>query len=80
VFENERKAVATPTKADLATNKAAWDKQTKVPEVEASKAVAICEAELIEVKRKNALRLTEKLKAEQLSMATVQYDTQVKKA
>ncbi|OEL19615.1 hypothetical protein BAE44_0019366 [Dichanthelium oligosanthes] len=30
----------------------------------------------MEVKRKNALRLTEKLKAEQLSMATVQYDTQ----
>jgi flotillin len=29
----------------------------------------------MEVKRKNALCLTEKLKAEQLSMATVQYDT-----
>ncbi|OEL37797.1 hypothetical protein BAE44_0001184, partial [Dichanthelium oligosanthes] len=80
VFENEREAIAAPIKADLATNKAAWDKQTKVPEFEASKAVAIRKAELMEVKCKKALRLTEKLKAEQLSMATVQYDTQVKKA
>ncbi|OEL35322.1 E3 ubiquitin-protein ligase SIS3 [Dichanthelium oligosanthes] len=76
VFENEREAIAAPIKADLVTNKAAWDKQTKVPEVEASNAVAIREAELMEVKCKNALRLTEKLTAEQLSMATVQYDTQ----
>jgi flotillin len=78
VFENEREAVVAAAKADLATKKAAWDRQTKVAEVEAAKAVAIREAELqMEVERKNALRLTEKLKAEQLSKATVQYDTQV---
>lgn len=78
VFENEREAVVAAAKADLATKKAAWDRQTKVAEVEASKAVAIREAELqMEVEQKNALRLTEKLKAEQLSKATVQYDMQV---
>jgi len=78
VFENEREAVVSAAKADLATKKAAWDRQTKVAEVEASKAVAIREAELqMEVEQKNALRLTEKLKAEQLSKATVQYDVQV---
>ncbi|KAF8672308.1 hypothetical protein HU200_049507 [Digitaria exilis] len=77
VFENEREAVVAAAKADLATKKAAWDRQTKVAEVEASKAVAIREAELqMEVEQKNALRLTEKLKAEQLSKATVQYDMQ----
>ncbi|RLN39698.1 hypothetical protein C2845_PM01G39450 [Panicum miliaceum] len=75
VFENEREAVVAAAKADLATKKAA---HTKVAEVEAAKAVAIREAELqMEVERKNALRFTEKLKAEQLSKATVQYDTQV---
>ncbi|XP_062204898.1 flotillin-like protein 2 [Phragmites australis] len=78
VFENEREAVVAAAKAELATKKAAWDRQIKVAEVEAAKAVAIREAELqMEVERKNALRQTEKLKAEQLSKATVQYDTQV---
>ncbi|VAI34600.1 unnamed protein product [Triticum turgidum subsp. durum] len=65
-------------KEELAMKKAGWDKQAKVAEVEAAKAVAIREAELqMEVEIKNAMRQTEKLKAEQLSKATVQYDTQV---
>uniref|UniRef100_A0ACD5U5K0 Uncharacterized protein n=1 Tax=Avena sativa TaxID=4498 RepID=A0ACD5U5K0_AVESA len=68
-------------KEELAMKKAGWDKQAKVAEVEAAKAVAIREAELqMEVERKNALRQTEKLKAEQLSKATVQYDTQVQES
>jgi flotillin len=46
VLENEREVVVAAAKADLATKKAAWDRQTKVAEVEASKAVAIREAEL----------------------------------
>ncbi|XP_051177819.1 flotillin-like protein 2 [Lolium perenne] len=78
VFENAREADIAAAKAELAMKKAGWDKQAKVAEVEASKAVAIRDAELqMEVERKNALRLTEKLKAEQLSKATVQYETQV---
>ncbi|VAI34612.1 unnamed protein product [Triticum turgidum subsp. durum] len=65
-------------KEELAMKKAGWDKQAKVAEVEAAKAVAIREAELqMEVEIKNAMRQTEKLKAEQLSKATVQYETQV---
>uniref|UniRef100_A0ACD5TNT5 Uncharacterized protein n=1 Tax=Avena sativa TaxID=4498 RepID=A0ACD5TNT5_AVESA len=68
-------------KEELAMKKAGWDKQAKVAEVEAAKAVAIREAELqMEVERKNAMRQTEKLKAEQLSKATVQYDTQVQQS
>ncbi|KQJ97143.1 hypothetical protein BRADI_3g29040v3 [Brachypodium distachyon] len=78
VFENAREAEVVAAKADLAMKKAAWEKLAKVAEVEASKAVAIREAELqMEVERKNALRQIEKLKAEQLSEAIVQYDTQV---
>uniref|UniRef100_R7W0M3 Flotillin-like n=1 Tax=Aegilops tauschii TaxID=37682 RepID=R7W0M3_AEGTA len=78
VFENAREADIAAAKAELAMKKAGWDKQAKVAEVEAAKAVAIREAELqMEVEIKNAMRQTEKLKAEQLSKATVQYDTQV---
>ncbi|KAF7066623.1 hypothetical protein CFC21_072573 [Triticum aestivum] len=78
VFENAREADIAAAKAELAMKKAGWDKQAKVAEVEAAKAVAIREAELqMEVEIKNAMRQTEKLKAEQLSKATVQYETQV---
>ncbi|CAM0885396.1 unnamed protein product [Alopecurus aequalis] len=78
VFENAREADIAAAKADLAMKKAGWDRQAKVAEVEAAKAVAIREAELqMEVEVKNALCQTEKLKAEQLSKATVQYDMQV---
>ncbi|KQJ97144.1 flotillin-like protein 2 [Brachypodium distachyon] len=78
VFENAREAEVAAAMADLKMKKAGWDKQAKVAEVEAAKAVAIREAELqMEVERKNALRQTEKLKAEQLSKATVQYETGV---
>ncbi|TVU30335.1 hypothetical protein EJB05_21950, partial [Eragrostis curvula] len=55
VFENEREAVVAAAKAELATKKAAWDRQTKVAEIEASKAVALREAELqMEVQDSNA--------------------------
>uniref|UniRef100_A0A0E0M8W1 Flotillin-like n=1 Tax=Oryza punctata TaxID=4537 RepID=A0A0E0M8W1_ORYPU len=78
VYENEREAEIAAAQAGLAVKKALLDKQSKLAEVEAVKAVAIREAELqLEVERKNALRLTEKLKAEKLSKATVQYETQV---
>uniref|UniRef100_A0A0D9XKR4 Flotillin-like n=1 Tax=Leersia perrieri TaxID=77586 RepID=A0A0D9XKR4_9ORYZ len=77
VYDNEREAEIAAAQAGLAMKKAGWEKQSKVAQVEAVKAVAIREAELqMEVERKNALRLTEKLKAEQLSKATVQYETQ----
>ncbi|CAM0956762.1 unnamed protein product [Alopecurus aequalis] len=81
VFENAREADIAAAKAELAMKKAGWDKQAKLAEVEAAKAVAIREAELqMEVERKNAMRQTEKLKAEQLSKATVKYETQVQES
>ncbi|KAM3355149.1 hypothetical protein ACQJBY_025747 [Aegilops geniculata] len=81
VFQNAREADVAAAMTDLAMKKAGWDRQAKVAEVEAAKAVAIRDAELqMEVEIKNALCQTEKLKAEQLSKATVQYDTQVQES
>ncbi|KAK6244213.1 hypothetical protein QUC31_010622 [Theobroma cacao] len=81
VFENQREAELAEANADLAKKKAGWAKEAQVAEVEASKAVALREAELQkEVERMNALTRTEKLKAEFLSQASVEYDTKVQKA
>uniref|UniRef100_A0A8R7U2Z5 Flotillin-like n=1 Tax=Triticum urartu TaxID=4572 RepID=A0A8R7U2Z5_TRIUA len=81
VFQNAREADVAAAMTDLAMKKAGWDRQAKVAEVEAAKAVAIRDAELqMEIEIKNALCQTEKLKAEQLSKATVQYDTQVQES
>ncbi|KAM0863194.1 hypothetical protein ACQ4PT_044752 [Festuca glaucescens] len=58
-IENAREADIAAARAELAMKKAGWE-QAKVAEVEAAKAVAICEAELqMEVERKNAMRQTE---------------------
>ncbi|KAK3157802.1 hypothetical protein QOZ80_2AG0128220 [Eleusine coracana subsp. coracana] len=81
VFENEREAEVAEANAELAMKKAGWQQQAKVAEVEASKAVALREAELqVEVERRNAARQTEKLKAEQLSKAVVDYEMKVQQA
>ncbi|KAL0323659.1 UNVERIFIED_CONTAM: Flotillin-like protein 4 [Sesamum calycinum] len=61
--------------------KAGWAKEAQVAEVEANKAVALREAELQrEVEQMNALTQTEKLKAEYLSKASVEYETKVQEA
>ncbi|XVF56188.1 hypothetical protein PTKIN_Ptkin06aG0098300 [Pterospermum kingtungense] len=81
VYENQREAELAETNADLAKKKAGWSKEAQVAEVEAAKAVALREAELQrEVERMNALTRTEKLKAEFLSQASVEYDTKVQEA
>ncbi|XVF07178.1 hypothetical protein REPUB_Repub06bG0116200 [Reevesia pubescens] len=81
VYENQREAELAEANADLAKKKAGWAKEAQVAEVEASKAVALREAELQrEVERMNALTRTEKLKAEFLSQASVEYDTKVQEA
>ncbi|KAL5229390.1 hypothetical protein ABZP36_028166, partial [Zizania latifolia] len=81
VFENEREAEVTEANADLAMKKAGWQRQAMVAEVEAAKAVAIREAELqVQVVRTNAARQTEKLKAELLSKAVVDYEMKVQQA
>ncbi|KAL9231507.1 hypothetical protein vseg_006730 [Gypsophila vaccaria] len=81
IYENERIAEVAKTNADLAMKKAGWTKDAQVAEVEADKAVKLREAELQkEVEILNALTQTEKLKAEFLSKASVEYETKVQEA
>ncbi|XP_052172863.1 flotillin-like protein 4 [Diospyros lotus] len=81
VFENQREAEVAEANSDLAKKKAGWLKEAQVAEVVAAKAVALREAELQgEVERMNALTQTEKLKAEFLSKASVEYETKVQEA
>ncbi|XP_071708716.1 flotillin-like protein 1 [Rutidosis leptorrhynchoides] len=81
VFENEREAEVAQANAELAMKKAKWTKDSQVAEVEANKAVALREAELQkEVEVMNAFTRTEKLKAEFLSKASVEYETKVQEA
>ncbi|KAH9621358.1 hypothetical protein KSS87_005680, partial [Heliosperma pusillum] len=81
IFENERNAEVAKTNAELATKKAGWTRDAQVAEVEAEKAVKLREAALQkDVEILNALTQTEKLKAEYLSKATVEYETKVQEA
>ncbi|KAH7846899.1 hypothetical protein Vadar_019421 [Vaccinium darrowii] len=81
VFENHREAEMAEANAVLAKKKAGWTREAQVAEVEANKAVALRDAELQrEVERMNALTRTEKLKAEFLSKASVEYETKVQEA
>ncbi|KAF4401362.1 hypothetical protein G4B88_001556 [Cannabis sativa] len=81
VFENAREAEVAEANAELAMKKAALTRDAQVAEVEAAKTVAIREAELQkEVERMNALTMTEKLKAEFLTKASVEYDIKVQEA
>lgn len=78
VFENEREAEVAEANAELAKKKAEWSKESQMVEVEATKAVLLREAELQkEVEKMNAMTMTEKLKSEFLSKATVEYETKV---
>nr|CAB3499351.1 unnamed protein product [Digitaria exilis] len=72
VFENEREAEVAAANSELAMKKAGWEQQARVAEVETAKAV--------EVERRNAARQTEKLKAEHLSKAIVDYEMKVQEA
>lgn len=79
VYENQREAEMAKADAELAKKKAGWSMEAQVAEVEATKAVALREAELqMEVEKMNVLTKTEKLKAEYLSKASVEYDTKVR--
>lgn len=80
VYENEREAEVAKANSELAKKKAEWMRAAKVAEVEAGKAVALRDAELQkEVETMNALTRIEKLKAESLSKASVEYETKVSK-
>lgn len=79
IFENQRAAEVAQANADLAMKKATWEKDTKLKQVEAEKAVALRDAELqMVVEKRNAERQTEKLKADILSKAVVDYETKVR--
>ncbi|KAJ0031852.1 hypothetical protein Pint_12455 [Pistacia integerrima] len=81
VYENEREAEVAKANAELAKKKAAWSKEAQVAEVEATKAVALRDAELQgEVEKMNGMTRTQKLKAEFLSKASVEYETKVQEA
>ncbi|KAF6147641.1 hypothetical protein GIB67_031632 [Kingdonia uniflora] len=81
IFENKREADVAEANAELAMKKAGWARQSQLAEVEATKAVDIRAAELQrEVERMNAMTQTEKLKADLLSKASVQYETKVQEA
>ncbi|KAL9167115.1 hypothetical protein ABFS82_05G075600 [Erythranthe guttata] len=81
VFENQREAEVAEANAELAKKKAGWAKEAQVAEVEANKAVALRDAELQrEVEKMNAMTQTEKLKAQFLSKAGVEYETKVQEA
>ncbi|CAI0415242.1 unnamed protein product [Linum tenue] len=81
IFENKREAEVAEADAELAKKKAGWSRESKVAEVEANKAVALRDAELQkEVEVMNALSRTEKLKAEHLTKASVEYETKVQEA
>ncbi|KAK1549419.1 hypothetical protein Q3G72_001810 [Acer saccharum] len=81
VYENQREAEVAEANAELAKKKAGWAKEAQVAEVESAKAVALREAELqTEVERMNAFTRTEKLRAEFLSKASVEYETKVQEA
>ncbi|KAK9927654.1 hypothetical protein M0R45_024828 [Rubus argutus] len=81
VYENQREAEVAKANAELAKKKAGWAKEAQVAEVEATKAVALKDAELQkEVERMNALTRTEKLKAEYLSKASVEAETKAQEA
>ncbi|KAF6147634.1 hypothetical protein GIB67_031625 [Kingdonia uniflora] len=81
IFENKREADVAEANAELAMKKAGWARQSQLAEVEAIKAVDIRAAELQrEVERMNAMTQTEKLKADLLSKASVEYETKVQEA
>ncbi|KAI3921094.1 hypothetical protein MKX01_036073 [Papaver californicum] len=71
IFENQRDAEVAEANAELATKKAGWAQLAQLAEVESLQR---------EVELKNALTQTEKLKAEYLSKASVEYDVKVQEA
>ncbi|KAF6147635.1 hypothetical protein GIB67_031626 [Kingdonia uniflora] len=74
-IDAETKVIATQRQGD------GKKEEIKLAEVEATKAVAIRAAELQrEVERMNAMTQTEKLKADLLSKASVEYETKVQEA
>ncbi|KAK1367845.1 hypothetical protein POM88_033937 [Heracleum sosnowskyi] len=78
IYKNQRDAEVEQANAELAKKKAMWSQFAKMAEVEAHMAVSMREAALqMEVEKQNALTMTEKLRAQDLSKANIDYDIQV---
>ncbi|KAF6157276.1 hypothetical protein GIB67_029895 [Kingdonia uniflora] len=78
IFKNQREPEIAEANAQLATKKVNWARDTKMAEVEASKAIVLIEVKLQrEIELKNALTQTEKLRAQNLSKATVDNEIKV---
>ncbi|KAJ7962792.1 Flotillin [Quillaja saponaria] len=81
IFENRKEADVAEANAELEKKKTRWTQSVQMAQVEATKAVSIREAELqADLEKKNAYTRTEKLKAELLSKAEVEYETKVQEA
>ena len=78
IFENQRKGDVLESDTALATKKALCDKETKLANVEAKNAVEVRDAELkTDLEKKKAKTQTEKLRADLLSKAIVDYEIKV---
>ncbi|KAK1368285.1 Flotillin-like protein 3 [Heracleum sosnowskyi] len=78
IYKNQRDAEVEQANAELAKKKAMWSQSAKMAQVEAQMAVSMREATLqMEVEKQNALTMTEKLRAQDLSKANIDYDIQV---
>lgn len=78
ILENQKEAELAKANAELATKKVAWSQSTDLAKKEAAMQVALWEAELqLQVKKQKTLIQTEKLRAQLLSEAIVQYEVKV---
>ncbi|EXC24816.1 hypothetical protein L484_018532 [Morus notabilis] len=81
VFENQKASDVLQSNNVLAMKKAKYDKETQLANVEAKNVVDIREAELKTIlEKRNAEAQTEKLNADLLSKATVNYEIKVQEA
>lgn len=81
IFENQRKGDVLESDAAFTKKKALCDKETKLANVEAKNAVDIRDAELkTDLEKKKAKTQTEKLRADLLSKAIVDYEIKVQEA
>lgn len=81
VFANQKEAEVAQANANLAIMKAEWLQKSKIAEIQSTRAASIRDAELeknLEVKKGEAM--TEKLRAEKLAKAKVDYEASMQSA
>lgn len=81
VYANEKEAEVAAANANLAIMKAEWQRKSKIAEIQSVRAASIRDAELekdLEIKKAEAM--TEKLRAEKLAKAKVDYEASMQSA